>query len=253
LIRVVPNTNDGAWRIEDAERILGYTFKDKHLLLQALTHPSAIEEDQVQGSYERLEFLGDSLLGSFVALTIFNRFPDLNEGALTRIKVSLVSGGMLSRRARELGFSDLIIFGSSEKGTGKRGLPSALENVFEALIAAIALDGGIDEAHRWVIDVLDEHISRDLAAEPENPKSVLQEILQVDRVTPTYELVETAGPPHERTFTCNVLADGVVIGTGVGHSKKDAEAAAAAQALEALFNPSAAQALPEDDKESMIH
>jgi ribonuclease-3 len=97
--------------VQHAEDIMGYCFKDKDLLIQALTHPSAIEEDPIGGSYERLEFLGDSLLGAFVALVIYERFPDLDEGALTRIKVALVSGGMLSRRAEELGFADLIIFG----------------------------------------------------------------------------------------------------------------------------------------------
>jgi ribonuclease-3 len=220
--------------VEHVERIIGYTFKDKALLIQALTHPSAIEEDPIRGSYERLEFLGDSLLGAFVALAIYERFPDFDEGVLTRIKVSLVSGGMLSQRAEELGLADLIIFGSSERGTGRRGLSSALENVFEALTAAIALDGGLDEARAWVMRALGDHISRDIAARSENPKSILQEVLQVDRVTPTYELVETAGPPHERVFTCNVLSEGSVIGTGTGHSKKDAEAEAAAQALRQL-------------------
>jgi ribonuclease-3 len=106
--------------------------------------------------------------------------------------------------------------------------------VFEALIAAIALDGGASEARRWVLEVLDSHVSRKLATEPENPKSILQERLQVDRITPTYEVVETSGPPHERVFTCNVLSAGVVVGTGTGHSKKDAEAAAAAHALKRL-------------------
>jgi ribonuclease-3 len=221
-------------RIDRAESILGYHFKDENLLIQALTHPSAIEEDPVGGSYERLEFLGDSLLGAFIAFTIYERFPDFDEGALTRIKVSLVSGGTLSRRAEELGFADLIIFGSSEKGTGKRGLSSALENIFEALTAAIALDGGVDAARAWVMKALEDQISRDIAAGPENPKSILQEMLQADRITPTYELVETSGPPHARTFTCNVLSEGVVIGCGVGHSKKDAEADAAAGALRKL-------------------
>jgi ribonuclease-3 len=220
--------------VEQVERILGYTFNDKNLLIQALTHPSAAEVDPIQGSYERLEFLGDSLLGAFVAFAIYERFPDFDEGVLTRIKVSLVSGGMLSQRAAELGLADFIIFGLSERGTGRRGLFSALENVFEALTAAVALDGGVDAARAWVMKALGEHISRDAAALSENPKSILQEILQMDRVTPTYELVETSGPPHERVFTCNVLSEGSVIGTGVGHSKKDAEAEAAAQALERL-------------------
>jgi ribonuclease-3 len=221
-------------RIARAEQIVGYSFTDKSLLLQALTHPSAAEENPIRDSYERLEFLGDSLLGSFIALTIFDLFPELDEGGLTRIKVSLVSGGMLSQRAEELGFSDLIVFGSSERGTGKRGLSSALENIFEALTAAVALDGGMEEARNWVMRSLGDYISSDIAAEPANPKSMLQEILQEGRITPTYELVETAGPPHARTFFCNVLADGEIIGTGSGHSKKDAEAQAAAQALSKL-------------------
>jgi ribonuclease-3 len=220
-----------AQRIERTEEILAYTFEDKTLLLRALTHPSAAEENPIRDSYERLEFLGDSLLGSFIALTIFDLFPDLDEGGLTRIKVSLVSGGMLSQRAEELGFADLIIFGSSERGTGKRGLSSALENIFEALTAAIALDGGMEQARAWVMRSLGDYISSDIAAEPTNPKSVLQEILQEGRITPTYELVETSGPPHARTFTCTVLADGVVIGCGSGHTKKDAEAHAATEAL----------------------
>jgi ribonuclease-3 len=223
-----------AARIERAEQILNYTFDDKSLLLCALTHPSAAEVDPVHDSYERLEFLGDSLLGAFIALTIYDLFPDLDEGGLTRIKVSLVSGGMLSQRAEELGFSDLIIFGSSERGTGKRGLSSALENIFEALTAAIALDGGMDAARGWVMRSLGDYISSDIASEPANPKSMLQEILQEGRITPTYELIDTAGPPHARTFFCNVLAEGTIIGTGSGHSKKDAEAQAAAQALDNL-------------------
>jgi len=223
--------------LEFAEQVIGYTFNDKNLLLQALTHPSAAEFDPVHNSYERLEFLGDSMLGAFVAYTIFERFPDFDEGRLTRIKVSLVSGGMLSKRAEELGFADIIIFGSSEKGTGKRGLASALENVFEALTAAIALDGAIETSLEWVIRMLGDFISLDTALESENPKSVLQEILQVDHITPIYQLDDTSGPPHARVFTCSVLSEDAVIGTGVGYTKKEAEAEAAAQALWNIRNP----------------
>jgi len=218
-------------RIEQAEKTIGYTFRDKRLLIQALTHPSAAENNAIHSSYERLEFLGDSLLGAFVAYKIFEKFPDFDEGGMTRIKVSLVSGGMLSKRAEELGFSDIIIFGSSEKGTGKRGLSSALENVFEALTAAIALDGGIEKSREWVMQTLGDYISLDTALESENPKSVLQEILQVDHITPIYHLDDTTGPPHARVFTSSVLSGDEVIGTGVGYTKKEAEAEAATQAL----------------------
>jgi ribonuclease-3 len=220
--------------VNKTEKICGYKFKNKTLLVQALTHPSMVESDQINKSYERLEFLGDSLLGSFIAQVLFTRFPDYNEGALTRIKVSLVSGGNLSGVAKRLGLANVIIFGSSEKGTGKRGLASALENVYEALTAAIALDGGLDAAFDWAYRTLKLDTIDDSAAKIENPKSVLQEILQVDRITPTYELVETSGPPHARVFTCNVLSEGKIIGTGSGRSKKDAEAAAAEAALEQI-------------------
>jgi len=223
-------------RVRQLEEIIGYCFTDKDLLIRAMTHPSAVEDNPIAGSYERLEFLGDSLLGAIVALVTYERFPLIDEGGLTRIKVSLVSGGMLSRQARELGLSDLIIFGSSERGTGGRGLTSALENVFEALVAAIALDGGLSAARTWVEQVLDPYISLELSQEPENPKSILQEMLQVKRVTPTYELIDATGPPHERVFTCNVLSEGKIIGVGTGHSKKDAEAAAASAALRDIKN-----------------
>jgi len=225
------------WRIEQAEEIVGYVFNDKNLLLQALTHPSAVEDNPIHGSYERLEFLGDSLLGAFVAYAVFEKHPDFDEGGLTRMKVSLVSGGMLSRRAEELGFADIIIFGSSEKGTGRRGLTSALENVFEALTAAIALDGGIEVARSWVIKTLGKEISQDISQVADNPKSILQEMLQVRHITPTYQLDDTSGPPHARIFTCSVLSEGAVIGTGVGYTKKEAEAEAAIQALENIKQP----------------
>ncbi|MDR1713378.1 MAG: ribonuclease III [Coriobacteriales bacterium] len=228
-----------AERVRRVEEILGYSFTDKNLLIQAITHPSAAEDNPIAQSYERLEFLGDSLLGAIIAIEIYERFPQIDEGGLTRIKVALVSGGMLAERADELGLSELIIFGSSERGTGKRGLTSALENVFEALVAAITLDGGLTAASKWVVSVMDGYIDLQLAAEPENPKSILQEMLQERRITPTYELVETVGPPHDRCFTANVLSEGRVIGTGSGHSKKDAETQAAAAALQQLrrFRP----------------
>jgi ribonuclease-3 len=218
-------------RLDSAERLLGYRFTRRELLQQALSHPSAVETQEEGASYERLEFLGDSILGAIVAHELFDRYQDVDEGGLTRMKVSLVSGATLAQVAADLGLGDLIIFGSSERGTGGRGLQSALENVYEALVAALALDGGMEVARDWVIGTLGELINEDLALEPENPKSALQEILQVKHITPTYELVSTDGPPHARLFTCNVLSGDKVIGTGSGHSKKDAEVQAAIRAL----------------------
>ena len=221
-------------KLKRAEEILGYQFSDKSLLLAAITHPSATEGRSIKFSYERLEFLGDSILGAVVASVAFHNYPDLNEGGLTRIKVALVSGSSLSELAAELGFADIIVFGSSETGTGKRGLHSALENVYEAVVAALYLDGGIETASDFVKTTLTRRMSATLAEEPENPKSALQERLQEDGITPTYKLVETQGPPHDRTFVSQVFAGVQGLARGAGRTKKEAESQAAKSTLASL-------------------
>jgi len=216
------------------EQILDYRFKDRSLALMAITHPSALEDPTIPGSYERLEFLGDAYLGAIVSELLYLKFPDLDEGGLTRIKIALVSGETLSAKAQELGLAQAIVFGSAERGTGQRGLHSALENVFEALVAALVLDGGLAVARDWVIACLSDEISLEVAIKPENPKSRLQELLQEEQVTPTYELLSSEGPAHARIFTSQVLANGQVLAKGTGHSIKEAEVAAAALALKHL-------------------
>lgn len=227
-------TDEQREKLEAAQKILRYRFKNTGYLLSAITHPSAIEGKSVKFSYERLEFLGDSILGAIVATMAFNRFEDLDEGGLTRIKVSLVSGSSLADVAAGLGFADVIVFGSSETGTGKRGLHSALENVFEAVVAALYLDGGIDAAIAFVDRTLIPRMSLDMAREPENPKSALQEKLQEDGITPTYRLVETQGPPHDRTFVAQVYAGNQGLARGTGRTKKEAESQAAKSTLARL-------------------
>ena len=217
-----------------AQQIIGREFENEQLLLSAITHPSAAEGKSVRYSYERLEFLGDSILGAIVASKAFERFHDLDEGGLTRIKVALVSGSSLADVAQGLGFEDVIVFGSSETGTGKRGLHSALENVYEATVAALYLDGGIEAAEDFVEQTLMNRMSLDLAKEPENPKSALQEKLQEDGITPTYKLVETQGPPHDRTFVAQVFAGDQGLAQGTGRTKKEAESQAAKSTLARL-------------------
>jgi ribonuclease-3 len=221
-------------KLHDIEEILGYNFADKQLILSAITHPSATEGKSVKFSYERLEFLGDSVLGAIVASVAFHRFHDLDEGGLTRIKVALVSGSSLADVAKDLGFADVIVFGSSETGTGKRGMHSALENVYEAVVAALYLDGGVDTAADFVQRTLIPKMSIDLANEPENPKSALQEKLQEDGITPTYRLIETQGPPHDRTFVSQVYAGDYALAQGTGRTKKEAESQAAKSTLARL-------------------
>ncbi len=227
-------TEEQADKLNAAESLIEHDFEDKQLLLSAITHPSATEGKSVKFSYERLEFLGDSILGAIVASTAFHRFPDLDEGGLTRIKVALVSGSSLSNVAEHLGFADVIVFGSSETGTGKRGLHSALENVYEAIVAALYLDDGVETATEFVNRTLIPRMSIDLAREPENPKSALQEKLQEDGITPTYKLIETQGPPHDRTFVSQVYAGDHALASGSGRTKKEAESQAAKSTLARL-------------------
>ena len=176
------------------------------------------------------------MLGCIVADELFRRFPDSPEGELTLLKVSLVSGSMLSEVAESLGFDQLICFGESELGTGARGMHSALENVYEALVGALYLDAGWDAARAFVLRTLGPHISRDVRpARLENPKSLLQEHTQRDlHLAPEYRLVAQEGPAHDPTFTTVVLVDGARKGRGTGSSKKESEAAAALDALKRM-------------------
>ena len=227
-------TEEQQRKVEEAQRIIGRDFDDPDILLSAITHPSATEGKPVKFSYERLEFLGDSILGAIVANEAFHEYPELDEGGLTRIKVALVSGTSLAEVAEKLGFADVIVFGSSERGTGRRGLHSALENVYEAVVAALFLDSGIAGAQAFVRRTLIPKMSVEMAREPENPKSALQEKLQEEGITPTYKLVETQGPPHDRTFVSQVFAGMKALASGMGRTKKEAESQAAKSTLARL-------------------
>lgn len=224
-----------AERIEHIERICNHTFANRELITAAITHPSAVEHLPVSASYERLEFLGDSILGAIVATDLFERFRDMDEGKLTRLKISLVSGKTLSRVSEELGIGECIVFGESEKGTGARGLHAALENVYESVVGALYLDGGYDVTHEFVSRTLGPHMVPELAERPVSPKSRLQEITQREmRCAPEYRLEYEQGPAHSPTFTSVVLVEGRRVGRGVGSSKKEAESVAAADAIARL-------------------
>lgn len=219
-------------RVAAAEKICGHKFKDRTLITSAITHPSAVEGQPVSASYERLEFLGDSILGAMVATDLFEAFPAMDEGGLTRMKISLVSGKTLSEVAGELGVGDVIVFGESEKGTGARGMHSALENVYESIVGALYLDAGFDVTHDFVLRTLEPHMSPELARKPISPKSRIQEVVQRDmHCAPEYKLLGEEGPAHDPTFTSVVMVEGRRVGKGQGSSKKSSESAAAADAL----------------------
>lgn len=233
--RHTPQSGDDTQaRMEHAERIVDHCFVDRELLQRAITHPSAVESTDPSLYYERLEYLGDSVLGFLIAEEVYRRYPSMTEGGMTRIKISVVAGSVLSEVAAQIGLDDALILGESEKGTGSRGLASALENTYEALVAALYLDAGIQVARRWVLATLGPRISEDAAFAPENPKSALQELVQSNGAVVSYRIVSADGPPHDRLFTSVVEIDGVDSGTGSGRSKKEAEAQAAQAALESL-------------------
>lgn len=222
-------------RIQRVEEIVGYTFKNKKLALQAITHPSAVEGDS-HLSYERLEFLGDSIVGFTVGLEAFKRFPDLDEGVLTKMRIAVVNGSFLSAATNECGLDECIIFGSSELSSQSRGRKSASEDVFEALTAALYLDGGMSCASKWVLDRLGDFIDPSVAKDTSNPKSLLQEFVQAKGGTVDYEIISTKGPSHAPIFVSEVSINGQALAQGEGSSKKAAESAAAGCALQRLEN-----------------
>lgn len=219
-------------RVVAIEQIVGHHFSDQDLIVSAITHPSAVEGKPVSASYERLEFLGDSILGAVVATDLYEKFPQMDEGQLSRLKISLVSGETLSKVADELGIGRYIIFGASELGTDARGMHSALENVYESIVGALYLDAGFDKTHEFIHETLDEYMDPKLVRKPLSPKSRLQDVTQRNlHCAPEYKLVAEEGPAHEPTFTTVVLVNGKRVGRGSGPSKKASEAAAAESAL----------------------
>jgi ribonuclease-3 len=225
--------------LDRAQQIVGHSFADRSLLRRALTHPSVMSDAAAEndGVYERMEFLGDSILGFLIAEEAFQRFPDMREGGMTRIRVSLIAGSVQSAVARDLGLADVLILGKGEQHTGGRGMASALENAYEALTAAIYLDAGLDAARQWMLRTMGPLITEETAASPHNPKSALQELVQAEGEAPVYVQLGQSGPPHSRTFSVAVQVDGKQLGQGSGRTKREAEAAAAAVALKRLTRP----------------
>lgn len=222
-------------RIERVEALLGHVFGDRALAIAALTHPSHATETAGAESYERLEFLGDSVLGFIVADELFRHYTESPEGVLTRRKIAVVSGERLAAVAAEAGLEELLLFGKGEARAGTRGRTSVLENALEALVGAVYLDAGLEAARGVVLRLLGHVLSlEDIAAE-DDAKSTLQEITQArGDGLPQYVVTESSGPAHAPRFTVEVRLAGHVLGTGSGRSKKEAEKAAARAALEAV-------------------
>jgi ribonuclease-3 len=214
---------------------LGHEFERPELLAEALTHPSVrSRRGASKRGYERLEFLGDRVLGLIIAEILWRRFPEEAEGALTRRHTSLVRRETLTGVAKEIGLGAHVVLSPGEEAAGSRANPSVLADVCEAVIAALYLDGGLSTAQRFVERWWEQRLTK-LGAPPRDPKTTLQEWAQArGRALPAYRTVATEGPAHRRTFTVTVTVAGLAPATATGSSKRAAEAAAAAAALAAL-------------------
>lgn len=217
---------------EEIEQNIRYQFKDKSLLKRAFSHSSFINEMKRKGmeSYERLEFLGDAVLELITSEFLIEEYPDMPEGKLTRLRASIVCEATLSSVSQMLHFGDYVLLSRGEELTGGRNRNSILCDLFEAVLGAIYLDGGMDAARKYVHTFLLTDIENKTLFY--DAKTTLQEMVQKDgKGSVTYELLEEKGPDHNKSFVTEVFVDGVSLATGEGTSKKNAQQMAAYKAI----------------------
>jgi len=236
--RIVPFGSE----LEPLERAIAYRFKDRGMLEHALTHRSRVHEDASGGVFdnESMEFLGDSVLGFVIADMLFREFPQHNEGQKSKLKASLVSSASLAKLGERLGLGQFLILGRGEEKTGGRRKHAIIADCYEALIAAVYLDGGVEPVRAFIqrefADLIAE--ARRTGAEAsftDDWKSALQEWLQSrGRGLPAYRLADEVGPDHRKSFLVEVVVEGEAVASAEGRSKKEAAQAAARAALEKL-------------------
>lgn len=219
-------------KVDKFEKLLGYSFNDRNLLAKALTHSSYINENHLLKSEcnERLEFLGDAVLELISSEFLFNKYKDIQEGELSKLRAALVYEKALADSARDINLSEFIILGYGESMTGGKNRNSILSDTLEALIGAIYLDGGLTSTKEFV----EKHILNDIENKKLffDSKTIFQEIVQSKNLgIITYKLLEEIGPDHDKRFKEAVYIDNVEYGVGEGHNKKSAEQSAAYQAI----------------------
>lgn len=225
-------------KIKELEEIIGYGFKDENLLKTALTHSSYANEKRVEGLVcnERLEFLGDSVLSLITSRYLFENYKNLPEGELTKARAQIVCEKSLFECAQNIELGSFMLLGKGEERTGGRTRPSVLADAFEALIAAIYLDGGLEITREWLLSQLYDTIQLSVSGKSfKDYKTLLQETVQAHGETDiSYKIIAECGPDHKKTFSVEVFVGGNSCGTGEGSSKKNAEQDAAKNALERL-------------------
>lgn len=223
--------------IEKFQEVIGYSIRNPSLFLQALSHRSFLPLlPEGNGSNERLEFLGDSILNLIVGEYLYHRFPDAAEGELTKIRSRLVNRKALAAYGKAIALQNFILMSPSAAQSVGKGYATITADTFEAVIAAIYLDGGIAAARRFVEErVLSALKKGDVLTADENYKSILLEYAQSRGLgVPRYTVVNAEGPDHDRTFTIEVVVNGIRRGAGSGKNKKEAEQGAARKALQSL-------------------
>lgn len=222
--------------IDQIEAKLGYCFANKTLILEAFTHRSFTNESRALTEHnERLEFLGDSVLGLMVSSYLFRTFPHLPEGDLSAMRSKLVESSSCISYLQKLNVDQHLLLGKGERLNDGRGRESILSDLFEAIIGAIYLDGGFEVANNFFFDHFSNEINLKLQAPPKNSKAILQDYCQkVFLQHPTYNVISENGPDHIKTFKISVSVKGKELGIGEGASKKEAQQAAANNALDRL-------------------
>lgn len=219
--------------LKEIENNIGYTFKEKSLLSNALTHSSYANEKRI-ASNERLEFLGDSVLGVVISEYIYKRLNGINEGDLSKLRASIVCETSLFKAAKRIGLDEALRLGNGEEQTGGRKRPSIVSDAFEAVIAAIYLDDGLETAREWVLSHTETDIEEAISGKRNNDyKTTLQEKIQKSHIGEiSYELIRESGLDHNKTFVMGVYVNNEKLGEGEGQSKKEAQQQAAKYALE---------------------
>ena len=222
--------------LEKLEKNIGYDFKDKRLLITALTHTSFKNElaDDAGDDYERQEYLGDAVLELVSSEFIFHRYPGMREGEMTRLRASLVCEPTLAECAKEIELSDFIMLGRGEDRQDSRHKDSIVSDVFEAVIGGIFLDSGLEEAKRFILRFVLNDIEHKTLFH--DSKTQLQNLIQAEGWTLEYEVVGESGPEHRKSFTMAVVVNGKEISRETGSSKKAAAQKAAYEALNILRN-----------------
>lgn len=234
LISQISTTHPNNLGLEEFQNIIGYKFQNESLLVAALTHTSRETTTENCSAFERMEFLGDSILGLIVSEELFLKFPNYSEGQLSKLKSKIVSRKMLAIVSKKLKLNEYIV--SNKDSLGKGGLNSVLSNTMESLICAVYLDGNLEKVREFIHKFILHDYSKNLVkGDLTDYKSKLQEYTQAKfQATPDYEILNSIGPEHNKIFTVQVSIKEKFYGSGTGKSKKEAQQNAAKQACTKL-------------------